>query len=238
MTRVLLFLLAFLVSSVTQASEATVKEALQKNYPDLGNIDKVVKSNILGLYEVVTDGRMFYTDENTKYLINGSIFDLASKRNLTDERARILLAVDFDSLPLNLAVKMVKGNGKRRMAYFADPNCGFCKKLESELLQVDNVTLYRFLYPIFPGSDAKVRTILCNADPNKAWEDWMTKGLQPVSATCDKANRTDDVVALGKKMNVTGTPTLIFASGLLNPGYMPADELEKALDAPKIVDNK
>jgi thiol:disulfide interchange protein DsbC len=124
----------------------------------------------------------------------------------------------------------VKGNGKRKMAYFADPNCGFCKRLENEMTSVDNVTLYRFLFPIFEGSDVMVRNILCSKNPSKTWEDWMVKGVRPASATCDSAARTDKVLALGKKMNVTGTPTLIFSSGLLVPGYVPAAELEKNLD--------
>ncbi len=234
MLRSILFLSALLAFSGAQASEANVRKILETNYPQMGKIDKVQKANILGLYEVVSDGHLFYTDEKAKYLINGSIFDLKSMRNLTDERAKVLFAIDFNSLPLDLAVKMVKGDGKRRMAYFADPNCSYCKKLESELLHVDNVTLYRFLYPIFPGSEEKVRNILCSKDPSKAWEDWMTNAVQPASASCDNAARTDKVVELGKKMNVTGTPTLIFASGQLNPGYLSAEDLEHALDEPVI----
>jgi thiol:disulfide interchange protein DsbC len=232
MIRPFLFLFAFFMYSCAQASEADVRKILENDYPQMGKIDKVQKANILGLYEVVSDGHLFYTDEKAQYLINGSIFDLKSMRNLTDERARVLFAVDFDALPLDLAVKMVKGDGKRKMAYFADPNCSFCKKLENELMHVDNVTLYRFLYPIFPGSDEKVRNILCSKDPSKAWEEWMVNAVQPASASCDDAGRTEKVVALGRKMKVTGTPTLIFASGQLNPGYLPAEELEQALDEP------
>ncbi len=232
MIRSFLFLFALLVFTCAQASEAKVRKILETNYPQMGKIDKVQKANILGLYEVVSDGHLFYTDDKAQYLINGSIFDLKSMRNLTDERARVLFAVDFNALPLDLAVTEVKGDGKRKLAYFADPNCGYCKKLEHELLQVDNVTLYRFLYPIFPGSDEKVRNILCSKDPSRTWEDWMTNAVQPASATCDDAGRTEKVVDLGRKMNVTGTPTLIFASGQLNPGYLPAEELEKALDEP------
>jgi thiol:disulfide interchange protein DsbC len=232
MIRTFLFLCALLAFSGAQADEARLKATLEKNYPQLGKIDKVEKAHILNLYEVVSDGHLFYTDEKAKYLINGSIFDLKSMRNLTEERAKVLFAVDFNTLPLDLAIKEVKGTGQRKMAFFADPNCGYCKKLEGELLHVDNVTLYRFLYPIFEGSDEKVRDILCSKDPSKTWEDWMNNAVLPASATCDDAARTEKVKALGRKMNVTGTPTLIFASGQLNPGYLPAEELEKALDEP------
>jgi len=232
MIKSFLLLFALLAFTGAQANEASVKELLEKNNPELGKIDKVEKAHILGLYEVVSDGHLFYTDEKAQYLINGNIFDLKSKHNLTDDRTKVLFAVDFNALPLELAIKTVKGNGQRKLAFFADPNCGFCKKLEDELLNVDNVTLYRFMYPIFEGSDEKVRNILCSKDPSKSWVDWMTHGVLPASATCADASRTEKVVALGRKMNVTGTPTLIFASGQLNPGYLPADELEQGLNEP------
>jgi thiol:disulfide interchange protein DsbC len=228
MFRTLPLLLAALVCFSAYADEAQVKNILQKNYPQIGNVDKVYKAPFLGLYEVVTDDQLFYTDEKARYLINGNIYDLKSGHNLTEERSRKLFAVDFNSLPFELAVKKVKGNGSRKMAYLTDPNCGYCKKLEGVLKNVDNVTLYRFLYPIFPGSDEKVRNILCSSDPNKTWEDWMLNSVLPPSGTC--ATQTEKVIALGKKLHVNGTPTLLFADGTQVPGYMPAADLEKALN--------
>ena len=120
------------------------------------------------------------------------------------------------------------GNGQRKVAYFADPNCSFCKKLEAELQHLDNITLYLFLYPIFPGSDEKVHNIACSANPAQAWEDLMLKGVQPAAANCDAS--ADKVLALGKKLKVEGTPTLIFSDGSRSPGYLPAAELESALN--------
>ena len=228
MFKPLLLLLATLFCFNAYADEAKVKSILQKNYPQIGNVEGVYKAPFLGLYEVVADDQLFYTDEKARYLINGNIYDLKSGRNLTEERSHKLFAVEFDKLPFELALKKVKGNGSRKMAYFTDPNCGYCKKLEGELKNVDNVTLYRFLYPLFPGSDEKVRNILCSNDPNKTWEDWMTSGVKPPSGNC--ATQTEKVIALGKKLHVNGTPTLLFANNKQIPGYMPAAELEKALN--------
>ena len=228
MFRYLLLMLAAVFCLSAHADEAKVKSILKKNYPQIGNVENVYKAPYLGLYEVVTDDQLFYTDEKAQYLINGSIYDMKNGRNLTEERSRKLFAVDFDKLPFEIAVKRVKGNGQRKMAYLTDPNCGYCKKLEGELKNMDNVTLYRFLYPIFPGSDEKVRNILCSADPNKTWEDWMLNGVLPPSGNC--ATQTEKVLALGKKLHVNGTPTLIFADGVQVPGYMPAADLEKALN--------
>jgi thiol:disulfide interchange protein DsbC len=228
MFRTLLLLLALLFCLNAHADEAKVKNILQKNYPQIGKIDNVYKAPYLGLYEVAADGQLFYTDEKAQYLINGNIYDLKSGRNLTEERSRKLFAIDFNSLPLELAVKMVKGKGERKLAYFADPNCSYCKKLEGVLKNVDNVTLYRFMYSIFPGSDEKVRNILCTSDPNKTWDDWMLNGVLPPPGNC--ANQAGKVLALGQKLHVNGTPTLIFANGLQVPGFMPAADLEKALN--------
>ncbi|MBI5892020.1 MAG: DsbC family protein [Nitrosomonadales bacterium] len=213
----------------TNKTTAAVKEALQKNYAQLiGPVEQVNTSPIPGLYEVVTGDHIFYTDKTAQYLIDGSLFDLKARKNITEARSRKLFAVDFSQLPLDLAVKKVKGNGSRKMAYFTDPNCGFCKKLEQELQNVTDVTLYLFLYPIFDGSAEKVQGILCSADKVKAWDDLMLNGVQPAAGKCDVP--TTKVMELGRKLKVNGTPALIFANGVINPGYMPAANLNKALD--------
>lgn len=194
----------------------------------VGDITQINKSPVNGLYEVVTTDHIFYADESGQYLIDGSLFDLNNRRNVTEARARQLFAVDFNHLPFELAIKKVKGNGSRKLAYFTDPNCGYCKKLERELRNVNDVTLYLFLYPIFEGSADKVRAVWCSKDRTKAWDSLMLSGMQPVSEKCDTP--TDKVLELGKKLKVNGTPALIFANGVINPGYMPAADLEKALD--------
>ena len=213
----------------TDKTAAAIKSTLQKNYEQLiGPVDQVNKSPIPGLYEVVTGDHIFYTDKTAQYLIDGKMFDLKGRQNLTEARERQLFAVDFSKLPLDLAIKKVKGNGSRKMAYFTDPNCGYCKKLENELQNVTDVTLYLFLYPIFEGSAEKVQNIWCSNDKAKTWDSLMLNGVQPVAAKCDAPSAK--VLALGKKLRVNGTPALIFANGVVNPGYMPADALNKALD--------
>ena len=214
----------------TDKTAATIKDTLQKNYAQLiGPVDQVNKSPVPGLYEVVTGDHIFYTDKSAQYLIDGSMFDLKARQNLTEARARQLFAVDFNALPLDLALKRVKGNGSRKMAYFTDPNCGYCKKLEQELQNVTDVTLYLFLYPMFEGSAEKVQAIWCSDNKIKAWDGLMLNGVQPAAGKCEVPSAK--VMALGKKLRVNGTPALIFANGVINPGYMPAAELEKALDS-------
>ncbi|HEY6093437.1 MAG TPA: DsbC family protein [Gallionellaceae bacterium] len=226
MLRALLLLLATSISCA-YAGEADIKAALQKKLPQLGEITQVNKSPVPGLYEVVTQDHLFYTDEQGQFLIEGAIYDLKSMRNVTEARARQLFAIDFNKLPLNLALKKVKGKGERKLAIFTDPNCGFCQRLEKELLKIDNVTLYLFMYPIFQGSDEKVKAVWCSKDQVKAWDDLMQKGVMPPPGKCNTP--TEKVLALGRQLNVNGTPALVFSDGTINPGYLPAEQLEKAL---------
>lgn len=219
------------LSSSAHAGEAEIRKSIQDKFPNIGKLDHIVKTPYAGLYEIVADGQLLYTDDKGVYLFDGNIIEIKSGRNLSEEQRRKLFAIEFDKLPLDLAVKKVKGNGKRKMAYFTDPNCGYCKRLEKELVKVTDVTLYLFMYPIFPNSDVIVRNIRCAKDPVKAWDDLMLNGNAPASANCETP--TDKVLALGKKLRVNGTPNLIFGGGAQSPGFLPAEELEKNLNNSK-----
>ncbi len=219
------------VSSIAYADETALRERLQKNHPRIGQIDQVNKSPIPGIYEVVTPDHVFYTDKKGDYLINGAIWDLRSMRNITEERSRKLFAVDYKKLPFELTFKEVKGNGKRQMLIFTDPNCGYCKKLEGELQKVDNVTIYRLMFPIFEGSDVKVRNVWCSNDRTKTWTDMLLNGVVAPAATDPKCNYpVNKALEWGQKMRINGTPALVFSDGTLVPGALPAEEIEKALN--------
>jgi len=229
----LLFLLSVSLAHAAETDKTAVaiKDTLQKNYEQLiGPVDQVNKSPIPGLYEVVTGDHIFYTDKSAQYIIDGSMFDLKARRNITQARSQQLFAIDFSKLPLELAVKKVKGNGSRKMAYFTDPNCGWCKKLEHEMQSVTDVTLYLFLSTYIGGNDSadKAQAIWCSTDRAKAWDDLMLNSVQPAPGKCEVP--TAQVMDLGRKLKVNGTPALIFANGVINPGYMPAADLNKALD--------
>jgi thiol:disulfide interchange protein DsbC len=224
----LLSLLLSTLCSVAHAGETEIRQSLQSKFPNIGKLEHVVKTPYSGLYEIVVGEQLLYTDEQGLYLFDGSIIDVKTRTDLSDQRRHQLFAIEFDKLPLELAVKRVKGNGQRKMAYFTDPNCGYCKKLEKELTKVNNVTLYMFMYPIFPGSEEIVRNVRCAKDPIKAWDEQMQKGISPANVSCKVP--TDKIIALAKKLKVNGTPNLIFADGTQVPGYLPAEELEKHLN--------
>ena len=226
--KILIALFLFTLLSSTHAGENEIRKSLQSKFPGVGKIEHIVKTPYAGLYEIIIDGQLLYTDAQGEYVFEGSIIEAKSRRDLSEARRRVLFAIDFDKLPLELAVKKVKGNGKRKLAIFTDPNCSFCKRLEKELSRVTDVTIYRFMYPIFPGSDEIVRNVLCSKDSNKAWEDWMLSEIAPAKAICD--TQTEKVMALGQKLRVNGTPNLIFGNGIQSPGFLPLEELEKNLN--------
>lgn len=230
MSKWIVLLLSIMAFSA-HAGENEIRQSLQSKFPGVGKIEHIVKTPYAGLYEVVIGDQLLYTDEHGEYIFDGSVIEAKSRRDLSEERRRVLFAIDFDKLPLELAVKEVKGNGKRKLAIFTDPNCPYCKRLEKELSGVSDVTLYLFMYPIFPGSAEIVRNVLCSKDPVRAWNDWMLKDISPAKAVCK--TQTDKVMALGQKLHVNGTPNLIFGNGIQAPGYLPAKELEKNLNAPK-----
>ena len=223
--------LLFILASTAHAGVNEIRQSLQSKFPGIGKIEHIVKTPYAGLYEVVIGDQLLYTDDQGQYIFDGSVIDAKTRRDLSEERRRVLFAIDFDKLPLELAVKEVKGNGKHKLAIFTDPNCPYCKRLEKELSGVTDVTLYMFMYPIFPGSAEIVRNVLCSRDPVKAWNDWMLKEIRPAKAVCK--TQTDKVMALGRKLHVNGTPNLIFGNGIQAPGFLPLKELEKNLNAPR-----
>lgn len=223
--------LAPLLLAPAHAGEAEIRKNLAASIPQLANIDEVRKAPMPGLYEVRVGFDLFYTDENGNFLLQGALIDVKNRRNLTEERTAELSAVKFDQLPLKDAFKIVRGNGKRKLAVFEDPNCGYCKIFEKDLRNVNDVTVYLFLYPILgPDSVTKSRDIWCAKDKAATWTAWMVDGTRPASAECDTAALQRNV-AFGRKYNITGTPTLIFADGSRAPGALPAAQVEKMLAA-------
>ncbi len=204
-----------------------IKADLQKKFPN-APFDTVRKSGYGNLFEVTGGGEIFYTDEKTTFLLVGSLIDAKTRENVTEARQRKLSAVPFESLPFDNAIKIVRGNGSRRIAIFEDPNCGYCKRFERELANVTDLTMYVFLFPILsPDSTEKSTNIWCAADRQKAWLDYMLKDVMPASAKCPTP--LDAILQFGQGKRITGTPTIFFEDGERVPGAMPMASFEKRL---------
>lgn len=226
-----LFAATLLVGQAALAQESTIRKNLAERMPDMPKIESVTATPMTGLYEITFGNEVFYTDAEGNYLIQGQLLDTRGQRNLTQERVDKLSAIDFKDLPGKGSSFTVKrGNGKRQLAVFTDPNCGYCKRLEVDLLKVTNVTVHVYLVPVLgPDSALKSRNVWCAKDKAKVWLDWMTQGVAPAEAKCDTAP-IDTNLAFAKKHRITGTPTLVFASGNRIPGAIPLDKLEPLLN--------
>ena len=225
--------LALAFVSTVQADEADVRKAMEAK---LGaKVESVTKSGYLGLYEVYMEGNIFYTDEKmTAFIAGGQLIDAKTMKNTTEERMRKLTAIKFSELPLERAIKQVRGSGKRVMATFEDPNCGYCKRLAKDLLKLDNVTVYTFLLPILSeDSLKKSRQIWCASDRSKSWNDWMVEGKAPTGKDDCDTTAVDKNREFASKLKITGTPTIFFADGERVPGAMPLDRIELKLNTAK-----
>ena len=220
-----------LLSGQAAANEAVIRKNLAERLPSLPRIDEVRPTPMPGLFEVRLGTDLLYTDAQGNYLIQGVLIDTRARVNLTEERLDKLTAIAFEELPLKDAFTVVRGNGQRKLAVFADPNCGFCKRFERDLAKLDNVTIYTFLYPVLgKDSEAKARAIWCAKDRAKAWDDWMQRGVPPpaADAKCD-TSALERNLAFGQKYRITGTPTTFLANGQRIPGAVGLERLESLL---------
>ncbi|MDR1647119.1 MAG: DsbC family protein [Zoogloeaceae bacterium] len=225
------FLVSFFLAALPAVAqqEAKIKQAVEKKlgFP----VTSVTKAGYLGLYEVFAGGRILYTDENMTAFLAGNLIEANTMTSVTDQRMEALTRIRFADLPLKQAIKQVRGNGKRLLATFEDPNCGYCKRLNKDIATLKDVTIYTFLLPIL-GDDSlqKSKRIWCAKDQVKVWNDWMIRGQNPGGgANCD-LKALEENVAFGQRLGINGTPTLFFADGSRAPGALPLAEIEKKMN--------
>ena len=225
----LLLVAAFATTAL--ADEASVKRGVEARFDGI-KVDSVTKTSYAGLYEIVVGETLFYADEQVNFVFKGDIIDARSQKNLTEERQQKLTAIKFEDLPLDLAIKQVRGSGKRVVAIFSDPFCPYCKSLDRALLRQDDITIYTFLFPILrQESPDKSRAIWCSPDRAKAYYDFMLNGREPPAAPSCSAP-VDKWLALGKKIGVRATPTSFTTNGERILGARP-EELVKLMGEAK-----
>lgn len=220
---------------VGQANAQTeqIKSELQKKLGSNVKVKSVSPAPVAGLYEVIVGNEIVYTDSTGKYLIQGDVIELASGKNITEQRQADLNRIKWTDLNPANAIKNVRGNGSRQLAVFSDPNCGYCKRLEKSMQQLDNVTIYTYLIPILSAdSIQKSKQIWCSADPYKTYMDWMLNGTAP-SGKSDCATPLDKNLTFAKTYGITGTPTLFFTDGSRFPGAVQITDIEKKFNSLK-----
>jgi thiol:disulfide interchange protein DsbC len=220
-------------ASTAAPGEAAIRETIAARIPDFPKIDEVTETPVQGVYELRFGTDILYSDDRGRFLFEGNLIDTSNRANLTAARIEKLTAIDFAALDKNDAIVWKQGTGARKVAVFADPNCGYCKKLERELTDAKDVTVYTYLIPILgPDSNAKSRNLWCAKDRTAAWRAWMIDGKIPAAAgeNCDVA-AIERNLALARKHRVTGTPALVFEDGKRVPGALPLQQFEQQLEA-------
>lgn len=228
--RQLVFLLAAVFPFALHADEAAIRKAFSERYGKVA-VKSVTATAVPGIYEVYADGNILYTDEAGDHLLMGPLVETRTRTNLTQQRLEALKAVKFDSLPLDQAIRIVKGKGERRIAVFSDPDCPFCKRLEQELAGMDNLTIYVFLLPLpelHPQAVEVARNVWCAGDRAGAWQAYMLEGRKPEGGkSC--AAPIDAIAALAGELGINGTPAIILPNGRRLEGALPAAKLESLL---------
>ena len=223
----------FAITGSAHAGEAEIRKTLTESAPEM-KIVSIAKTSYAGLYQVVVNGfNVFYTDENGEVGFFGNVVDLKSRQNLTQLEKDKITTVDFSSLPLDKAIVRVKGNGKRKLALFSDPECPYCQGLEKQLEGVNDVTIYTFLLPLaelHPGALRKSQLIWCAKDKAKAWDDMLLLQKEPKGSNTKCETPIKDIAEIASKNWITGTPGIIFSNGKLLFGNQPTEKLAKLLD--------
>lgn len=231
-----LSILALSMASFTlaHADVATLQQNLKNNFPEVP-VTSVNTTPVKDIYEVYMGGRIVYTNSDAKYFFVGSLIDLPNQVNITEQRQQILSSIDVSKLPLNQAIKKVKGDGKRVIYLFSDPDCPYCKRLDAELEKLDNITIYLFINPIkslHPNAEKISKQIWCSSKPYQAWTDYTLNAKAPTAKeSCN--NPIEKNIELAKKLEVTGTPTFFLKDGRRLSGALPASELEMILQQVK-----
>lgn len=206
-------------------------DAVKNSVKTLTKLDvvKIEPSKIAGLYEVQTAGQIFYTDAKGEYILLGAqVFATKDNVNYSEKRMNELAGYKFADLPLQDAIKIVRGNGKRVVVTFEDPNCGYCKRLNKTLDEMGDSTHYVFMIGMLgDDSTTKAKAIWCSANPAKAWTDWVIGGKQVSNQSSECETPLARNAKMAEKYRVQGTPALFFPNGERAQGSMPSDQLLK-----------
>ena len=210
----------------TDATTEAVKQLFSERF---GNMPVgEVRYAPFGMFEVQIGNSLVYTDEAVNFVFDGHMIDAKTRQDLTEARLEELARIDFNALPTELAITQVRGDGSRKIALFEDPNCGYCKQLRRNMEGMDDLTVYTYMLPILsPDSTEKVKNVWCAEDPSAAWDAWMIDGTVPESATCEVP--VEELVQLGRDLQVQGTPAIFFEDGSRVPGAISREDLEKRL---------
>lgn len=217
----------------TQSAQPAALEQIKSKFEaafDGIEVDEVRPTPFAELYEVRLGTELLYTNEALDFVLQGALVDVSTLTDLTAQRVEELNRVDFAQLPLDAAIKQVKGDGSRQLVVFEDPNCVYCKRLHETFAELDDLTVYSLMFPILaPDSRTIAEHVWCADDAPQVWSDWMLNEDRPAEVTCE--NPIDELLQTGLDLGVQGTPAIFFEDGSRVNGWLPADKLEAKLQS-------
>lgn len=225
---------ALFCASLAFAQENIIRQRFKERVLQGENVTAVRKTPYLGMYEVQVGNKIVYTDSKARYLFIGRVMDIETGQDYTRDRIEAISKIRFADLPFAQAIRKTNGKGERKVAVFSDPNCGYCKRLETLLKGVDNLTVYVFPLNILSEQSRTLsRNIWCAPNPAAAWNAWMLEGVTPPDAPEDCAYSGEAVFGLARQLEITGTPVIFFQDGSRMTGLPDADDFARALSAAK-----
>lgn len=221
-----------LTVAVSGAADAADTQSVKQKLTDSTGLvaERVTPTAVPGIWEIFIQDRLFYTDDNARYIFSGRMIDTKTQQDLTSERLRTIAREMWKDLPFQDAVKQVFGKGERQIVVFSDANCTYCRTLERAYAEVGNLTVYTFIVPMLRGEE-NAREIVCAKDPSQAWHEWMNNRTRPAEVTgqCDTSVLSRNL-ALATRFSITGAPTIFFPSGDRSTGALSAEQLRSALE--------
>ena len=232
--KIAVLLLASVAFSVANADENTIKQALTKAMPSI-KVDSIKPSEIKGLYEVIMGTNIYYVSDDAKYLLQGRLVDLASRTDLTEAKLSGTRKLALEKLGTDKMIVFKPKIGKYKVFVFTDIDCGYCRKLHSEIDQylVQGISIQYLFFPrAGKGSDSynKAVSVWCSDDRNAALTAAKKDQTLPAK-TC--VNPVDEHMQLAADFDVKGTPMIVTEKGNVFPGYLPAKQLVEALESEK-----
>jgi thiol:disulfide interchange protein DsbC len=232
--KVLIVSLFGLVLSDVNADEAAIRQAMTKSMPSV-KVDSVKPAVVKGLFEVVVGANIYYVSEDGKYLLQGRLVDVAARKDLTEEKLNVTRKLAIEKMGQANMIVFKPKITKYTVTIFTDIDCGYCRKLHSEIDQylAQGITIQYLFFPrAGKGSDSynKAVSVWCAEDRNAALTA-AKKDQKLPEKTC--TNPIDRHMQLAAEFDVKGTPMIISENGNVYPGYLPAKQLVEALENEK-----
>lgn len=218
---------------VPASKDAQIRAGIERNTKGKIVVRSISSTPINGVYAIETPTEVFYVDGTGRYGFAGAaLIDMQNQIDLTASHLEKVQRIKFEDLPLTQAIKEVRGSGARKLAVFEDPNCPICKVFTKFVDQLDDVTVYKFMFPVIgPESIPLARIAWCSPDRGTAWRAIMA-GQRPMGARqdCDTTGLVE-ILKTGERYSIQNTPTVILANGKRLVGATPPEVFMTELNA-------